>query len=158
MAISKSVIRGLGGALLAEFIANIIAGGVKNLTAPGAGQPSPIGQAKDSRYTPTFAAVGDYERALYGENFRRLFNPLPLLDVPALVKTREDAIRLAMSESGAREYAKEQLKTQQNVATGLSGAVGTSASATGDVYEEAIKSYLARPNMEQSMAEIARAV
>jgi hypothetical protein len=167
--------RGLGAALLAEVLGNLIAGGIKSGSevATGAFGPTVTQGGSGSKFMITLQDVRDIEQYVNSENFKRqALNRLgfnyELLDAQDIIRDREAELRRSAAEAGAREYAIEQLKQQGTIqsalaqaagqgAQSLSGAIQAGAQSLGGVAQQGISSALARPDYGTIISEVGRA-
>lgn len=167
--------KGLGGAVVAELIANAIAGLVSKAgdvasqaaSAPGALTPRPFAPGGQSKFMVNLAderAIRDY---VDQENYNRSFlnalpggPDLPMLNADEIIQNREAQLRISASQAGERERALENIKQQGAIQSQLAGQLGPSVSSANKVLEQAISQVLGRPSAEVqgTLTEIGRAI
>lgn len=166
--------KGLGGAIVAELIANAIGGllgkagdvASKAALAPGALVPSPASPGGKSKFMLTLEDERAIRQYVDSENYKRsVLNMLPgedrpLLDADEIIRERENQLRISASQLGARERALENIKQQGAIQSQLAGQLGTSVSSANRVLEQAISQILGRPGAEAqgTLTEIGRSV
>lgn len=162
------------GGLLQEILGNLaISGGSALLSAAtGAMEPQAPQGGSGSKYMITLQDVKEIQKYVDNENYRRTLlnmipgvDDLPMLNAEQIIAMREAELRRSAAEAGAREYATESLKIPAAVVPAMANQMGTSAQASaqmGQAYsglgQQFLQSYLQRPNIDPSLAEVARAV
>jgi hypothetical protein len=153
------------GGLLQEILGNLaVAGGGALL---GAATESMVPQAPQgssgSKYMITLQDVKEIQKYVDNENYRRsLLNmmpggqDLPMLNAEEIIATREAELRRSADEAGAREYAIESLSVPRAVIPAMANQIAPSAQATSQAAQQFLQSYLQRPNIDPSLAEVAR--
>jgi LmbE family N-acetylglucosaminyl deacetylase len=81
---------------------------------------------------------------------------LPMLNAEEIIATREAELRRSADEAGAREYAIESLSVPRAVIPAMANQIAPSAQATSQAAQQFLQSYLQRPNIDPSLAEVAR--
>ena len=153
------------GGLLQEILGGLVLNAGHGLigAATGAMEPQPAQGSSGSKYMITLQDVKEIQKYVDNENYRRSMlnmlpgrEQLPMLNAADIIATREAELRRSADEAGAREYAIESLKIPAVAIPAMANQIGPSAQATSQLGQQFLQSYLQRPNIDPSLAEVAR--
>lgn len=158
-AVAGTTARGLGMAFLSDVLANMLSGGVSAATGglSGALEPPTAQGGSGGKYMITLADVREIQQYVNNENFKRKMLGMEPLDADSIIREREAQLRRSAAESGAREYALEQLRQQGAVQSSVGQSLGQGMTSTGNVIQQGIASTLARPDYGTIISEVGRA-
>lgn len=151
-AVAGNTARGLGMSFLSDVLANMLSGGVS-----GALEPPTAQGGSGGKYMITLADVREIQQYVNNENFKRRMLGMEPLDADSIIREREAQLRRSAAESGAREYALEQLRQQGAVQSAVGQSLGQGMTSTGNVIQQGIASTLARPDYGTIISEVGRA-
>ena len=170
-AVAAATAPAAGSSLLKAALANIgynVAGDVggqllKRISSGigGLGEAPPA-VAQGGKYLVGPSELANLERVYGKENLNRAILQLvtlgmvdlPQIDIPERIEQDVNRQRAMAQELGERERAVAEINASAQIIPALAQMAGTQATATGGAAQEFLRSYLARPDFQQSLSTI----
>jgi len=158
---------GGGSLLLQAALANVagdVGGELLKRISSGFGRlgEAPPAVAQGGKYLVGPSELANLERVYGKENLNRAILrlatlgivDLPQIDVPERIEQDVNRQRAMAQELGERERAMAEINASAQIIPALAQMAGTQATATGGAAQEFLRSYLARPDFQQSLSTI----
>ena len=123
---------------------------------------APPAVAQGGKYLVGPSELANLERVYGKENLNRAILQLvtlgmvdlPQIDIPERIEQDVNRQRAMAQELGERERAVAEINASAQIIPALAQMAGTQATATGGAAQEFLRSYLARPDFQQSLSTI----
>jgi len=158
---------GGGSLLLQAALANVagdVGGELLKRISSGFGRlgEAPPAVAQGGKYLVGPSELANLERVYGKENLNRAILrlvtlgmvDLPQVDIPERIEQDVNRQRAMAQELGERERAMAEINASAQIIPALAQMAGTQATATGGAAQEFLRSYLARPDFQQSLSTI----
>ena len=158
---------GGGSLLLQAALANVagdVGGELLKRISSGFGRlgEAPPAVAQGGKYLVGPSELANLERVYGKENLNRAILQLvtlgmvdlPQIDIPERIEQDVNRQRAMAQELGERERAMAEINASAQIIPALAQMAGTQATATGGAAQEFLRSYLARPDFQQSLSTI----